>query len=127
MTNMNTKDIIDPTEAMKFVSELAHNDNTVDVVRTVDGVYRISWIKNKKYTSFDGKEFTDEVWTKEDGTMIACQDLDPEHAKNIIRMYLRQTRETQKYFQGLDELISGLDDKNTNDELPATEDTRILH
>ena len=122
---MNTKDISDPSEAMRFVSELAHSDNTVDVARSIDGVYRITWVQNKPYKTFDGVEYNDEVWTKEDGTMIVCQDLDPEHAKNIIRMYLRQTRETQKYFQGLDELMTGLTAENTDD---ISNDTpKVLH
>lgn len=90
---MNTKLIHSAIEAIDFVENLAKTDNTVDVVKTVDGVYSVTWIKNKKYLSHDGKEFTDEVWTKEDGTMIACQDLELEHAKNIIRMMLRQNRE----------------------------------
>jgi hypothetical protein len=124
---MNTKDINDSTEAMRFVSELAHSNNTVDVVRTTDGAYRITWVQNKKYKALDGVEYNDEVWTKEDGTMIVCQDLDPNHAKNIIRMYLRQTRETQKYFQGLDELMSGLDTENTDTRAVSSNTSRILH
>ncbi len=112
---MNTKDFTDPDAAIRFVKELQEN-NTVDISKLADGTFRITWLENKQYISIDNKEYTDEVWTKEDGTMIACQDLDHEHAKNIIRMILRQDRESraaeaQMYnlFQSTLDAIPGVD------------------
>jgi len=92
---MQTKDFTDPTEALAFIETL-EADNSVDTIRLAGGIFRINWIKNKMFTSVDGKEYTDEVWTKEDGTMIVCQDLELEHARNIIRMMLRIEREDRK-------------------------------
>ena len=48
---------------------------------------------------FFPKEYgPDEVWTTEDGTEILIGDLSEEHAKNILRMLLKNRREEQDYF-----------------------------
>jgi hypothetical protein len=120
---MHTKDFTDPDLAVEFVKSL-QDENTIDIINMPDGSFRVNWIENKKYTSLDGKEFVDEVWTKEDGTMIACQDLDHEHAKNIIRMMLRnERRRTELEEQMRDQLqaaLSGIlsagDDEEDSDE-----------
>jgi hypothetical protein len=101
---MQTRDFTDPEEAKEFCETLM-KDNCIDVLQTVDGSFRITWIPNKMFTSFDGKEYVDEVWTKEDGTMISCQDLEPEHAKNIIRMMLRNERECRRVEQEIMEQL----------------------
>jgi hypothetical protein len=88
---MNTKDFTNPEEATAFI-KLLQKDNTIDVAQTTSGLFRVMWVENKMYTALDGKDYTDEVWTKEDGTMIVCQDLNLEHAKNIIRMIIRNER-----------------------------------
>ena len=122
---MNTKDFTSATDAIDFIEELANDDNTVDVAKLSNGSHRVTWIKNKKYVTFDGKEFTDEVWTKEDGTMIVCQDLELAHAKNIIRMMLRQNREMllQSSLADVDcEAYDDDDDEVTEDDIP-----RVLH
>ncbi len=82
-------------ECTDFMNELVTTGKTVDVTKTKDGNYRVHWVDQKMYTSFTGQIHPDEVWTKEDGTMLHVQDLEPEHAKNIIRMMLRQSREAQ--------------------------------
>jgi hypothetical protein len=130
---MNTKDFTDPDEAIEFV-KLLQDNNTVDVLKTVDGAFRINWVENKKYTTHDGKEFIDEVWTKEDGTMIACQDLELDHAKNIIRMILRQERErsameAQLYnqMQAALQSIAAKDDEDDGDIPVSSEEVRVLH
>ena len=87
---MITKDFDTVEEADAYIMALA--DSSVDAYVTKDGKYRVSCVANKKFTSIDGKEYTDEVWVKEDGTMIHCQDLELEHAKNIIRMMLRSRK-----------------------------------
>ena len=89
---MNTKDFASQDEAMAF-AETLKADHAVDGFVQPDGTYRVSWIKNKKYTEYGtGAEHIDEVWVKEDGTMIVCQDIDHAHAINIIRMLLRNQR-----------------------------------
>jgi hypothetical protein len=127
---MNTKDFTDPDEAIEFVKSLQEH-NTVDVAKTVDGTFRINWVENKTYVTHDGKEFVDEVWTKEDGTMIACQDLELSHAKNIIRMILRQDRERRTMEAQLHDQIQAalqLIEDNEDDDIPAlNEEPRVLH
>lgn len=124
---MNTKYFIDPDLAIEFVQSLQEN-NTVDVAKMADETFKITWIENKKYTTYDGKEFVDEVWTKEDGTMIVCQDLELDHAKNIIRMILRQNRERmiaeEAIYEQIDSALSsimagGSNDEQDQDDLPG--------
>ena len=136
---MQTKDFADPEEAIAFAKSLQDN-NCIDVLRTVDGTFRINWVENKMFTGFDGKEYTDEVWTKEDGTMIACQDLELDHAKNIIRMILRNEREQRKaqqemmesLQQAMAQISSVVNEGEEGDDLPpwmtdAPEADRVLH
>ena len=136
---MYTKEFTNPDEAIEFVKTLQEN-NSIDVVKTDDGTFRINWVENKMYTTSDGKEFVDEVWTKEDGTMIVCQDLELEHAKNIIRMIMRSDRERHKIEQEMMaemqqaiELLSVEEggDEEGNDLPPwmtdAPEGERVLH
>jgi hypothetical protein len=89
---MQSKCFTDPEEANAFIESLKAN-NTIDVLQQVDGSFRINWIENKLVKTPDGNEQIDEVWMKADGTLIVVQDLEPEHAKNIIRMILRNERE----------------------------------
>lgn len=56
--------------------------------------YVVQWIEHKMYTAHDGKEFFDEVWTTVDGEMKLIQDLEPEHARNVLRLLLRNERES---------------------------------
>lgn len=44
------------------------------------------------YQDHQGNTFPEETWTTEDGRKIQVRDLSPEHAKNIIRMILRNQR-----------------------------------
>ena len=89
---MKTEKFIDPAEALDRLKVLSEGDNTIEVYKTDDGLYQLSWLENVKYTSLTGEEHTDEVWTKEDGTMLAVQNIDLSHAQNIIRMLLRNER-----------------------------------
>lgn len=89
---MNSKEFITEDEAAAFANTLIEDDNTVDVIDLNTGIYLVRWVKNKKFTTYDNKEFTDEVWSTQDGTMICVQDLAPEHARNIVRMILRNSR-----------------------------------
>ena len=40
---------------------------------------------------------SDEIWTMEDGTEIQVRDMTESHAKNILRMILRKSRERESY------------------------------
>lgn len=105
---MQTKIFIDNTAAAEFIKELAETDNTIDIFKNKDGTYTVNWIPNKKYIAHDGKEFTDEVWTTLDRRMIHVQDLEPEHARNIIRMLLRNERELQQKTDAMLEQLTSL-------------------
>lgn len=82
---MKSAVISDPSVALNLIDILSKTGNYINVDKE-DVNYKITWLKHKKYTSYDGTVQTDKVWTKEDGTMIVCQDLTLEHARNIVRM-----------------------------------------
>ena len=78
----------------------------IAVVQKEDGKFIIQWMEHKMYTALDGKEYRDEVWTTKEGDMKLIQDLEPEHAKNIIRMMLRQEREAKQHLDSLYERVA---------------------
>ena len=121
---MEYKIVNGESEAVTFAKELAAADNTVEVYKLNDGVdaYKVVWIKNKKFISRDGCESTDEVWTTANGELIVVQDLDPEHAKNIIRMILRNARQNATILSSMEEFLKVALDKTDEDEMP-----RVLH
>jgi hypothetical protein len=125
---MNTKDFTNPEEATAFI-KLLQKDNTIDVAQTTSGLFRVMWVENKMYTALDGKDYTDEVWTKEDGTMIVCQDLNLEHAKNIIRMIIRNERRLAKAEQDIIDYVNTLseDDADIIMEDSTSPVTHTLH
>jgi len=106
-------------EAEAIVNPLMAEDKwAITVAQTKDNTYLVRWMEHKMYTALDGKEYRDEVWTTEQGEMKLIQDLEPEHARNIIRMMLRNEREDKKAMDALyqrinerfSELINDADD-----------------
>jgi len=127
---MDTKEFTNFEEADKFVNELLKDNKTVDAVVISETQYQVNWVDNKKYTTLDGREYTDEVWVKKDGTMIHCQDLEVEHARNIIRMILRSNRTQQEAMKELlENVYAAAGESNDSSELEVhTDDTpRVLH
>ena len=67
----------------------------------------------------------DEIWTTEDGTQIAIGDLTENHAKNILRMIIKQKREKDEFFRkeilpkisGMLEELQGTDGEITFGEI----------
>lgn len=60
-------------------------------------------------------DLPDEIWTTEDGRQIAISDLSEEHAKDILRMLIKQEREEKDYYNThilpqLNGVIDSLDD-----------------
>ena len=129
---MQSKYFNSPEEAIKF-AESIKDGNAVDGCEMADGTFRVSWIANKMIKLPDGIEVVDEVWTKQDGTLIACQDLEPEHAKNIIRMLLRNDRERQKLTLEIMNAMQAMhldledEDNNSEERTADLEPSRVLH
>lgn len=44
------------------------------------------------YTAFDGTVWPEETWITEDGRRILVKDLSADHARNIVRMIIRNDR-----------------------------------
>ena len=116
---------------------LAEKKWAVSVIQKTDGSFMIQWMEHKKYTALDGKEFFDEVWTTEKGEIKLIQDLEPEHARNILRMILRKEREATEVMQDIfKEMAENYGDGEGFDEDDIDEDgilvepdtkKRILH
>lgn len=98
---MNTKEFTDYAELEKFVQPLIDEKKwAIDIRQSItSGNFKVCWIEHKNYTAHDGNSFPDEIWTTEQGEMKCIQDLDPEHAKNVLRMMLRQEREQRAMIQ----------------------------
>lgn len=90
-------------EVEKIVEPLQQKQKyVIDVLELPMGAgYEVQWIEQKKYTDHSGIERMDEAWVTEQGDMKMVQDLEPEHVRNILRMVIRQTRETQSIIENL--------------------------
>ena len=110
---------------------LAEKKWAVSVIQQLDGSFVIQWVEHKKYTAQDGKEFYDEVWTTREGEMKLIQDLEPEHARNIIRMILRKDRESAEKLNSLFKMMTEefMDDDETDDDsfVAPEPEKKILH
>jgi len=124
-------------EAEAIVNPLmAEKKWAVSVIQKTEGSYMIQWVEHKKYTALDGKEFFDEVWTTRDGDMKMIQDLEPEHARNVLRMILRKDREAANLMSDIfkemaEEFGEGLDLDDDTDEdgnsVHTEPEKKILH
>lgn len=85
----------------------------------------IQWIEHKPYKAHDGKEFFDEVWVTEDGEMKLIQDLEPEHARNVLRMLLRQERAARQVMNTLMENLVNIDEEDNTVATSVTQ--HVLH
>jgi hypothetical protein len=94
------------------------------------GEFQVEWQEHKNYVAFDGQTFPDEVWITEDQRMILVQDLEPEHARNVLRMILRQEREVRDRMEQLMTHIIEAADEMLNDSLDEDDsppDGQVLH
>jgi hypothetical protein len=119
----------------KFQELQAEGKWASSAVRMPDGKIVLQWIEHKKFVAHDGKEFYDEIWTTFEGEMILIQDMEPEHARNALRMILRQDREAQQAMQTIfdkvaeqlitdDTIDNGLDSSNLT---PPDSGKNVLH
>lgn len=70
------------------------------------------------YTDVDGSVWPEETWETFDGRKILVKDLEPEHAKNIIRMILRcdriQNLQYREMMKVLETLFAQVEKENSN-------------
>lgn len=126
---MNRKEFTDYNEVEKFVNSLVDEKKWAIDLRqnTKTGAYLVCWIEHKTYTAHDGKVYHDEVWTNEAGNLTCVQDLDPEHAKNILRMLLRNEREQRAIVQAALEQIAATEIDPQDDDVVESAGTHTLH
>jgi hypothetical protein len=117
------KHFTDIGEAQDFVDDLYKEEKWIikaTIGNNDEGGYNVEWQEHKKYTAFDGKEYFDEVWTTEQGEVIFIQDLSEAHARNILRMILRNECIQKEAYAGLlDKLQSAM--MNVVNEKDSTE------
>jgi hypothetical protein len=121
---MNSKEFTDYAELEKFVQPLINENKWAIDIRqgTRVGTYKVLWIEHKHYMAHDGQTFPDEIWVTEKGEMMCIQDLDPDHAKNVLRMMLRQEREQRAMIQAaLASLAAEVGDINDDATVDALE------
>jgi hypothetical protein len=91
--------------------------------------FEVQWIELRDYLAHDGKSYPDEVWMTEKGEMKLIQDLEPEHARNIIRMVLRNERAlkvaTEELMKSIQNGEFNVEDETL--EIPAVTQPRVLH
>jgi hypothetical protein len=124
------KNIKTTDELELFVNKLIGEKQVVEVFELPEGMgFEVQWIEHKSYTAQDGRTFPDEIWTTKEGEMKLVQDLEPEHLRNVLRMILRQERESRKSLEGIleqivDEWSTKIDDE---EEEPQPQPTHTLH
>lgn len=89
----------------------------INVIKLPTGTFVINWTEHKKYTARNGKEFFDEIWINDDGEIKLVQDLEPEHARNILRQMLRREREGEEFMNRL--LSQVVDDDDDDDDFSS--------
>lgn len=98
---MNKKEFANYQDAEAFVASLQSEHKWAIDFRqnTRTGEFLVCWIEHKLYKAHDGKEFHDEIWVNQEGIMTCVQDMDAEHAKNALRLLLRNEREHRTIIQ----------------------------
>jgi hypothetical protein len=108
-------------EEKKYVMQASEN---------TDGTFTLQWMEHKSYTTTEGNTFPDEIWTNKEGEMIHIQDLSPEHARNIIRLIIRNGRERRAMMEEvLGQVLGNLQEDSTEEtEEPVSESSgHTLH
>lgn len=125
------KDFDNYADAEEFVRKLFAEDKWAIAAQPgPDGEKcSVHWIERKTYVSHTGETHPDEVWVTIDNKMILVQDLEAEHARNIIRMMLRQERQAKASMAALADLIEATmgDDLGLSDIEEPTTTPRTLH
>lgn len=113
--------------ANDYIADLyAEGKWIIDWVTTESGTIEVQWIEQKTYVAHDGEVFPDEAWLTKDGELLLVQDLSAEHAKNVLRMIIRQDREKEKMVSDMFERIGAMlgsagqdDDEEYDDDTAA--------
>jgi hypothetical protein len=110
------KEVSTLAELDAFLSTLNDKRYVIDIEQLSDnGAYIVQWQEHKTYISHTGEEFPEEIWTTEAGDMLQVQDIPVEHCRNILRMILRNERETRHMMETVkNHLIDIADDSTGN-------------
>lgn len=103
---MNKKTIVGVDALRKFIEPLTQDHYVVGALETSPDTFEVTWQDRKTYVAQDGKEYPEEAWMTQDGRVIQIQDLTEDHAKNILRMLLRQRRESESAVAELRKLLA---------------------
>jgi len=118
------KKIIEGIDALnEFLEPMLKGEFVVGAKEIELNKFEVQWEVRKKYIAHDGKEFLEEAWMTEDGQMIQIQDLSEAHAKNILRMIIRQRRESERALAAMEKLFQAMD--GAEDELEELGDVPV--
>jgi hypothetical protein len=103
------KKIINGMEELNtFLEPLLKGEYVVGAKEIAPNQFEVQWEDRKKYIAHDGSEQLEEVWVTLDQRMIQIQDLTEAHAKNILRMILRQRRDTERAMAQLEQMFQAM-------------------
>lgn len=90
---MQTQKFNSIIDAQEFVENMPDREKYIfSAIESDDGTCEVQWQPKKYYTSYTGDFLPDEIWVTEFGETYHVQDLTEEHAKNVLRMLLRNRR-----------------------------------
>lgn len=131
MTKIKEVDSIEEAEAF-ILPMMSENKWAITVLQGENGKFLIKWIEHKFYTDQSGVQQYDELWISKDGNLTLVQDLNLEHAHNIIRMFLKEERLAKETLNTMYDQVtkpSPLDsfEKDYNDGGLTIPEKRTLH
>ena len=114
---MNQKAFSTLNDLYLFLSSFPDKEKYDFVSRsTSTGDCLVMWKEKKFYTSYTGDFLPDELWVAEYGQIFHVQDLTEDHAKNILRMLIRnqrKQREVESFGQEIHEQSSVIYNNST--------------
>jgi hypothetical protein len=106
---------------IKLNELINENKWAITVVNPDTDKYVIQYTEHKKFTTKDGADHFDEVWTNVNGDMTFVQDMSEEDARDALRVLLKEERFLRE------EMLSSYDTSHVSDSQPATETKPVLH
>lgn len=117
-------------EMKEFLNSLlGETKYVVDINKTEDDSYDVQWKEHLTYIAQDGKVYPDEAWMTKNGELKLIQELEEEHAKNILRMIIRKEREVLAQTENLaDKIIESIKEGTFGLDMPEENvPQRTLH
>lgn len=105
---MQSRSFEKPEDAIQYAKE-KHDEGMVALAfQKPDGTAIVNWAEQGTYIAQDGKSYPDEMWVTLSGDIMNISDMSEEHAKNALRLMLRQEREKNDALDKLTGTLAGI-------------------